>query len=241
MVFNDGSTAPPPSLRAATDLNVGTPGASLTQAVAEEMTNRALALWSQLSAPALPSEIHVRVADIPAGILGWASGRTVTLDINADGAGWYTDLGTPAAGRVDLLTVVSHEIGHLLGYGHSELAGDLMAATLPAGARRLPGSAPVMTHELPGSAVTSPLLLPELQLGVALDELVDHPLLANERASNVSADSDLWLLPLIPMDYVDRPQQRSEAMQAKILRAITDEETELLDEELLDLIAAGQK
>ncbi len=98
-----------------------------------------------------------------------------------------------------------------------------------------------MTHDLLGPAVASPLLLPEHRLNVALDELADHPLLANERASDVSADSTLWLLPLIPMEYVGRPQQRSEAMPAEILRAITDEETELLDEELLDLIAAGQK
>ncbi len=42
------------------------------------------------------------------------------------------------------------------------------------------------------------------------------------------------------MEYVGRPQRRFEAMPAEILRAITDEETELLDEELLGLIALAK-
>ena len=34
-------------------------------------------------------------------------------DVNADGTGWYTDLGAPVSDRVDLLTAVAHEIGHV--------------------------------------------------------------------------------------------------------------------------------
>src|SRR6185369_15488233 len=45
----------------------------------------------------------------------------------------------PAASRMDLLTVLLHEFGHVLGYQHA--AGDgLMAETLPTGVRRLPAS-----------------------------------------------------------------------------------------------------
>ena len=43
--------------------------------------------------------------------------------------------GSPAANRVDLLTTVMHEMGHLLGYDHSS-ALDLMYPTLPLGTRR---------------------------------------------------------------------------------------------------------
>ena len=44
--------------------------------------------------------------------------------------------GSPAAGHVDLLTVVMHEMGHALGHTHDELT-DVMASTLPLGTRRL--------------------------------------------------------------------------------------------------------
>ena len=42
-------------------------------------------------------------------------------------------------GQVDLLTVVAHEMGHLLGYPHSPVGNDVMAETLSMNTRRLPG------------------------------------------------------------------------------------------------------
>ncbi len=45
---------------------------------------------------------------------------------------------------MDLLTVLEHEVGHLLGYAHSEpgasATGDVMAETLAPGVRRTPGA-----------------------------------------------------------------------------------------------------
>ena len=43
--------------------------------------------------------------------------------------------GSPAAQRVDLLTTIMHEMGHLLGYDHTP-SSSLMIATLPLSARR---------------------------------------------------------------------------------------------------------
>ena len=79
---------------------------------------------------------------------GPASGHTLWLDANAAGWGWFVDptpaedseFSTPAKqgekNRVDLLTALEHELGHLLGYpdAHSGLMGD----TLAAGARLTP-------------------------------------------------------------------------------------------------------
>ena len=70
------------------------------------------------------------------------SGNQITIDATADGWGWNTDTSTVAAGKMDLLTVVEHELGHELGLSDVDPAthpGDLMAATLPTGTRRLIG------------------------------------------------------------------------------------------------------
>ena len=46
--------------------------------------------------------------------------------------------GSPAAGRVDLLTVLEHELGHVIGLSDNTHAGDLMDITLGLGVRRAP-------------------------------------------------------------------------------------------------------
>jgi uncharacterized membrane protein len=89
--------------------------------------------------------LDVRIADLGGSTLGLASGNTIWLDDNAAGWGWYVDatpwddseFTTPGdqgeQNRMDLLTVVMHELGHLLGYGHNE--NGVMAETLAAGVR----------------------------------------------------------------------------------------------------------
>ena len=44
--------------------------------------------------------------------------------------------GSPAAGEVDLLTVLEHELGHVIGLADNTQAGDLMDVTLGLGVRR---------------------------------------------------------------------------------------------------------
>jgi hypothetical protein len=100
--------------------------------------------------------VTIQVADLPGGLLGEEIGKTILIDRDAEGYGWFIDPTpgddsefaptadpdvlkapdtSPAAQRIDLLTAVMHEMGHELGFA-DDAAGDLMNATLSAGVRR---------------------------------------------------------------------------------------------------------
>jgi hypothetical protein len=127
----------------------------LTPLVTEAERRWALADGTQVLATM--AGVKVGVADLPAGVLGETVGKTILIDRDAAGYGWFVDPtprtdvefadvlgaytlgardGSPAANRADLLTTVMHELGHVLGYEHSA-SPDLMYPTLPLGERRV--------------------------------------------------------------------------------------------------------
>ena len=89
--------------------------------------------------------LNIQVANLGGTTLGLASGNTIWLDDNAAGWGWFIDstpsddsefIGTDDQGAMqsmDLLSVLMHEMGHLLGYDHEDEG--VMAETLAAGTR----------------------------------------------------------------------------------------------------------
>jgi hypothetical protein len=106
-------------------------------------------------------------APLPAGVLGLAQPWADRVLISTDGAGngWFTDAATSsdaaftvgasssvAPGKMDLLTTVLHEMGHLAGRPDVDAGGhgqDLMADLLPAGVRRTQALDAVFAGALP--------------------------------------------------------------------------------------------
>lgn len=132
----------------------------LTDSALQPAVTAAIARWAAagLSASAIATlnSASVHIGDLPGSYLGLAEGHTITIDRDAAGYGWFIDPtpsddaeftsidgsssltameGTAAANRVDLLTTVMHEMGHLLGYGDT-VSDDLMDGTLSPSIRR---------------------------------------------------------------------------------------------------------
>ena len=49
-------------------------------------------------------------------MVGYADGTTITLDATAGGHGW-----DPGVGGYDLVDVLIHELGHVLGLDHAQI------------------------------------------------------------------------------------------------------------------------
>ena len=138
---------------------------SLTQAQLDAAVVAAAARWEStgltIAQAALLRALSFEVADLADWHLGEASGTRIRVDVDAGGRGWFVDtagdvafapisatrfhsgVGSEAAGRIDLLTAVMHEMGHALGlddcYGLHD-RDSIMFGHLAAGERRLPAS-----------------------------------------------------------------------------------------------------
>jgi RNA polymerase sigma factor (TIGR02999 family) len=121
--------------------------ATIASDQAQPLPAEALSRWQAAGADVAELDaIDIHIADLGGTTLGFASGHAIWLDDNATGWGWFVDptpwddseFTTPGnqgeQNRMDLLTVLEHEIGHLLGYAHK--ADGVMQETLSAGERR---------------------------------------------------------------------------------------------------------
>ena len=92
---------------------------------------------------ALLGNVHISMADFGGLVLGQTAGANILVDQDAAGYGWFVDVSpadssefrirldrnvlgalrqSDAFGRMDLLTVVTHEAGHVLGFEHAQAA-----------------------------------------------------------------------------------------------------------------------
>jgi hypothetical protein len=163
--------------RAPAGARAATPGSgSLTEPQLQQTVSAALTRLQQAGVGgAVLTQLQsatYQVGQFAGPILGRAypQTQTVVLDANAAGYGWFVDPtplqdeefarddtgalaalpGEPAAGRMDLLTVVLHEMGHLVGNGDLNTAthpNSLMDDTLALGLRRTDALATVFAEQ----------------------------------------------------------------------------------------------
>jgi hypothetical protein len=94
----------------------------------------------------------VRIADLEGLPLGVTTETGVTIDRDAAGWGWFTGESDLAlSDRMDLLTVVLHELGHVMGLEHQDASQLVMHPVLVAGSKELPTA----IERAPGVASTA--------------------------------------------------------------------------------------
>src|SRR5581483_1610954 len=103
----------------------GASDSTLTQSQLDTAASVAISNWTQALGDgdarlAAFGDVRIGIADLADGELGYSVGATVLIDDDAAGAGWSTSLALAAGAHMDLVSVVEHELGHVLGLSHDD-------------------------------------------------------------------------------------------------------------------------
>ena len=135
----------------------------VTQSEVQALVPAAIGAWQaaglDLADVRKLESVPIQVSNLGTTILGLEAGGVITINQTAAGYNWYASAasgsapafglvgpdgdslagpGSPGADQVDLVTVLEHELGHVLGLPDNAKDGDLMDITLGLGVRRCP-------------------------------------------------------------------------------------------------------
>jgi hypothetical protein len=176
---------------------------TITQEELDSIVAAAKTLWTTALGAGDPrlavlDQVTVLAGNLPSGMLGETTGTQIIIDRSAQGWGWFVDPtpndnsefsirlsrealaaspSSPAAGRMDLLTTVVHELGNAMGFPEDH-GHDVMGMVLQAGERRVPTELrlPTVSERAPATVSTLATTSTVLAGGILADTLRVHGL-----------------------------------------------------------------
>ena len=164
--FEQGTSYPAFQLFAGSAVAAPVNATLITQSEVQALVPAAIGAWQAAGLDAADvrklESVPIQVSNLGTTILGLEAGGVITINQTAAGYNWYVSAGSgsnqafglagpdgeslarpgsPAADEVDLVTVLEHELGHVLGLPDNAEDGDLMDITIGLGVRRVPSSA----------------------------------------------------------------------------------------------------